>query len=401
MVSTPNAPFDRLMPKPRILIFASYYLPGYKAGGPIRSLVNLIERFEPDYEFLVVCRDRDLGDAVPFDLARDNTWVTVGAAKVRYLSKCQRTLKALRGLIQEVSPDVLYLNSFLDPDFTVKPLVLRRLGLLPEKMGIVVASRGEFAQGALALKPHKKKVFMHTAKWTGLYRNLVWQASSEFEAHDIQQWAGDKADIRIASDLQPVAATAGNGGKDKEVGQLRVVCVARVARNKNIDGALRMLRQVKAEVVFDLYGPSEDKLYWQECLALVAALPPNIRFSYHGQLPHEELSLALPRYDLFFMPTHGENFGHAILEALTAGLPILISDLTPWRQLTAQGIGWDLPLDAPQQFQAVLEQCAAMDAAQYAVLSEKVRRYVAGNASDREAIAANRSLFEQVLMKSG
>ena len=396
-----NGASVRPMPKPRILIFASYYLPGFKAGGPIRSLVNLIERFEPEYEFLVVCRDRDLGDAAPFDLARGETWVTVGAARVRYLSKSERTLSTLRGLIKAVCPDVLYLNSFLDPDFTVKPLILHRLGLLPKKTGVVVASRGELAQGALALKPYKKKLFMRAAKWTSLYRNLVWQASSEFEAHDIRQWTGDAADIQIASDLQPGAATAANSTKDKKIGKLRIVCVARVARNKNIDGALRILKQVKADVAFDLYGPSEDKQYWHECLDLVAELPPNIKFSYCGQLPHEELSLALPRYDLFFLPTHGENFGHAILEALTAGLPILISDLTPWRQLAEQGIGWDLPLDAPQQFQAVLEQCAAMDAAEYTVLSERVCNYVAENAKDQNAIAANRSLFQQALVKSG
>ena len=389
------------MTKPKILIFCSYYLPGFKAGGPIRSLANLIERFESEYQFLVACRDRDLGDVTPFDFARDDVWVTVGTTMVRYLSDSGRTFKMLRRLIHEVNPEVLYLNSFLDPDFTVKPLMLHRLGLLPKITGVIVAPRGEFAQGALAIKPNKKKLFMYGAKWIGLYRNLIWQASSEFEAHDIRQWAGDKAHIQIASDLQPGTATTGNCTKDKRVGKLRIVCVARVARNKNIDGALRILKQVKADIEFDLYGPSEDKRYWQACQELIADLPSNIRFSYRGQLPHAELSLALLRYDLFFLPTHGENFGHAILEALTAGLPVLISDVTPWRQLAEKGIGWDLSLDAPHLFQMVLEQCAAMDAEQYANLSEKVCSYMADNAKDQNAIAANRNLFELALVKSG
>ncbi|MES2365060.1 MAG: glycosyltransferase family 4 protein [Pseudomonadota bacterium] len=389
------------MSKPKILIFSGYYLPGYKAGGPIRSLVNLIERFDAEYEFLVICRDRDLGDTEPYDFARDDVWLSVGPAKVRYLSHRGCTFKALHGLIREIKPDVLYLNSFLDPDFTIKPLILLRLGLLSKTLGVVVASRGEFAQGALAIKPYKKKLFMHAAKWTGLYRNLVWQASSEFEAQDIRLWTGNDADIRIASDLQPEVATTANCTKDKKIGKLRIVCVARVARNKNIDGALRILKQVKADIEFDLYGPSEDQRYWLECQELATDLPPNIRFSYQGQLPHEELSLALLRYDLFFLPTHGENFGHAILEALTAGLPVLISDATPWRHLAEKGIGWDLPLDAPHQYLRVLEECAAMDAAQYSMLSEKVCRYAAENANDQNAIVANRSLFELALVKSG
>ena len=45
------------------------------------------------------------------------------------------------------------------------------------------------------------------------------------------------------------------------------------------------------------------------------------------------------------LPTHGESFGHIIVEAWAAGCPVLISDRTPWRELREQGVGWDVPLD--------------------------------------------------------
>lgn len=40
-----------LKERPVILSFASYYLPGYKAGGPIRTLENLVENFSDEFDF--------------------------------------------------------------------------------------------------------------------------------------------------------------------------------------------------------------------------------------------------------------------------------------------------------------------------------------------------------------
>ena len=43
---------------------------------------------------------------------------------------------------------------------------------------------------------------------------------------------------------------------------------------------------------------------------------------------------------LFLLPSHTENFGLVIAEALTAGVPVLTTDTTPWRTLTQHNAGW-------------------------------------------------------------
>ena len=55
----------------------------------------------------------------------------------------------------------------------------------------------------------------------------------------------------------------------------------------------------------------------------------------------------LGKHHVFLFPTLGENFGQVILEAMTAGCAILISDATPWRGLQEKGYGWELPLAQP------------------------------------------------------
>jgi glycosyltransferase involved in cell wall biosynthesis len=158
-----------------------------------------------------------------------------------------------------------------------------------------------------------------------------------------------------------------------------------------------MLRGLKGDVVFDIYGPLEDGDYWKKCQAIAGSLPRSVQVNYRGTIGHDEVAGVYSRYDLFLFPTHGENFGHVIIEALVAGCPILISDQTPWRGLQNLGVGWDLPLDRPERFTAVLQQCVDMGKDDMRALSQRARAYGLQNAADPEKVRQNRRLFTVAL----
>lgn len=379
---------------PTILTFVAWYLPGFKAGGPLQSIANLVDRLGDEFTFRIVTGDRDTGDTKPYPDIRPGTWQQVGKAQVCYLSPELQRLRPIARLLQDTPHDVLYLNSFFTPRFTTLPLLARRLGLAP-RCPTVIAPRGEFSEGALALKTRKKRVFMAASRATGLHSGLTWQASTEHEAADIRRTMGPVApDIRVASDLPRRVPPTAQMAQRNPGEPLRVVFLSRISPKKNLLFALEVLAQVRVPVTFSIYGPKGDADYWHRCEKAMNALPPNVCAEHCGPVDPAQVIPTLRAHDLFFLPTLGENYGHVIAEAFQAGLPVLLSDQTPWRGLDATGLGCDLPLGQKEAFVRYIEEIAGHSPEKTKAMKQRVAERAAQIADVTADLMANRRLFE-------
>lgn len=377
-----------------ILVFVAYYLPGYKAGGPIRTIDNMVDRLSDYFTFKIITLDRDLGDITPYPGIKQNTWNQVGKAMVYYLKPTSISWKNFKRLMKDTSCDLIYLNSFFSWNFTIKPLILRKIGVINKKTPIILAPRGEFSLGAIHLKSFKKKIFLLFSKVFGLYNDIIWQASSEFEKEDIKRVMGKNKEILIA----PVIPSLFNEGNVdllgfKSSGYLKCVFISRISPKKNLKYALELLKNVNGQVEYNIYGPIEDKNYWNECLSIIKSLPENITVTYQGVLAHQDVFKVFTKHHLFLFPTLGENFGHVIIESLTAGCPVIISDQTPWRDLEKEGAGWDLPLGKSELFQKAIQQCINMDKNEFRLLSRNAKKYGINRSNNDKILEANRNLF--------
>ena len=119
-----------------------------------------------------------------------------------------------------------------------------------------------------------------------------------------------------------------------------------------------------------------------------------MRVEDHGPVPAERVFAILRQHHLFLFPSLGESFGHVILESLQARCPVLISDRTFFRGLTEERGGWDLPLDRPEAFQAVLRRCVAMDDDEFQRISARAGKLAASVAHDPQAIDQNRQVLQ-------
>lgn len=384
--------------KSKILIFVGGYLPGYRFGGPLQSIANLVDRLGDEFDFRIVTADRDLGSTAPYPDIVPQQWHSVGRAQVLYLAPAERRLAIISRILRETPHDALYLNSFFNPHFSTLPLMARRMGRSPSTARVILAPRGEFAPGALQIKPSRKRIFLAMSRLAALHRNLIWQASTQREASDIRRAIGSE-NIVCATDLprQPAPLLA---RRPRSAGEpLRIVFLSRISPMKNLLYALEVLSEVKAPVVFTIHGPREDGEYWQDCAAAISKMPPNVEIIDGGPVQPADVVPVLAQHDLFFLPTQGENYGHVIGEALEAGLRILISDRTPWRNLAADDVGDDLPLEAPSAFVRAIEQAAARSDRIEA--AERSYAFLAKAFDVADTLEANRMLLASTLPRRG
>ena len=405
--------------KARILVLAPTYTPAIVGAGPVRSIEGIVHHLHKEFDFKIITRDRDFGDAAPFATVRVDDWQQVGEADVFYASPASLAPRALRRLLNGLDYDLLYLNSFFLPGLSILPLVLRRFGLI-KKRPVILASHGEFSPGAIGLKHTKKRCFLLMAKLLGLHKNIVWHATSELEAEDIRKWfpplrtVGHNSDrmlvaeyLRVAVDSnEAVASKIEPQRSEKKKGSLKIVFLSRISPKKNLDYALKLLSRLTGKVTFDIYGPVDavkDGAYWLQCQRLMEEMPKTVAVTYKGVVEPSSVLGVFSKYDIFLLPTLGENFGHVFAEALFIGCPILVSDQTPWRNLKEKHAGWDLPLEQPDAFVEVLEKLLDMDAGEYAELSEGARRLgrlALATMNSTEKIQQSRELFSYGVLLS-
>lgn len=374
----------------KILLFTGFYFPGFKGGGPIKTIQNMVHSLGGDLSFNIFTLDRDLGDSVSYTGILPNTWQAIHNAKIFYTAPGIKCILNAWKVIRFSQPAVINLNSFFSLYFSIIPLLFSKINC--PQVPVLIGPRGEFSQGALKLKYTKKRIFIWFAINTGLYSHVIWHASTEHEADDIRRVIGQNARIRIATDIAcPVESIQLSMRLPNS--PLRIIFISRISPMKNLLGAIGCLQNVKVPVVFDVYGPTEDSAYWSECQVAIKNLPATVNFKYMGALFPAQVPDVLSKYDLFLLPTLGENFGHAIAEALGVGLPVLISDKTPWRDLNQKLLGWDLPLNKPSRFVECIEDCYHKPVDEYNAWRLSIRKWALMNIGNAEDVDQSKRLF--------
>ncbi|MFI5931858.1 glycosyltransferase [Actinoplanes sp. NPDC051494] len=332
--------------------------PGFRAGGPIKSVAHILDGTSEDVDVTLITRDRDLGDKKPY-AGLSGRWVKRNHADIFYLNiRSPRQWLSIGRFLRASPPDLIYINSLFTPTFSVLPVLAARTRMFRPRR-LLVAPRGELSPGALELKSAKKLLFLKAWRRVLAGMPVTWHASTTMEAADIERnFPG--ATILVNQDqsgLPKVADVPRQRG-----GHARFVFVSRISPKKNLKSALVALQKVRNRVDYDIYGPIEDKRYWNECQEMIDNLPANVTVEYKGHLAPDEVRATFAQYDAFLFPTHGENFGHVIAESLSVSCPVICSDQTPWTQLLREGAGWVTDDNAGNELSGILERLTAADA---------------------------------------
>ena len=221
--------------------------------------------------------------------------------------------------------DIIILNSMFGKTNRMHVYRLARC-----KAKVIVIPRGELSVASMSNRRKMKAVYLYLVRFLGVYKNVNWVATSEEELRRIKCWFR-KAQVDIIPNLMEIPSAI-----DQSRDTRRGLCsIGRLELKKNQTWLENLNREI------DIIGhksPREES-YWSNILR-------SSRLSYLGNTAPEEINNVYRKYAINLLPTLNENFGHVIVESILNGLPVIVSENTPWTVIiNKNGFGKSLPLN--------------------------------------------------------
>jgi glycosyltransferase involved in cell wall biosynthesis len=204
---------------------------------------------------------------------------------------------------------------------------------------LVTSPRGTLSAWALSRSPRVKKLLWPLQR-RALARADMLHATSEVEYQEIRSlgFTAPVAIIPNGIDLPLTQADVESGvGSD----QRTLLFLSRIHPTKGLDRLLRAWVQLQArhgEWRLVIAGTGEPA-HVREVRDLATALDAH-RVEFPGPQYGDAKGAAYRNADLFVLPTHSENFGMVVAEALAYGCPAIVSFGAPWSGLKTENCGW-------------------------------------------------------------
>ena len=359
--------------KKKILIVMGGFFPGKKLGGPPVSVDNFCSLMD-NYACYIVTKNHDMNEKQPYSNIEDG-WNSFKNYRVMYLPDTKYNIREFRRVILEVAPDIIYLQGLFQ-SCVIPMLVLAKKNTI----ATLLAPRGELCAGAFK-KKYKKMPYIMFLRICRLTKGTHFQATSDEELHAIEKHLRIKnSNIHFLTNIPSFGNSEcfSNGmtfACKKRQGHARIIFLSRLVRKKNLHYLLLNLREITGNIELAIYGTKEDMEYWNECEKIIKSLPSNIHVSYKGNANHAEVHNIFSEYDAFVFPTQSENYGHVIVESISSGTPVIISDQTPWSDAADAGAGWVIPLNKEEDFVRAINDLINFNADEMASMREQTIKY--------------------------
>lgn len=244
---------------------------------------------------------------------------------------------------------------------------------------LVVSPRGMLSPAALAFSSARKRAVWALLQGPVVRRAACLHATSDQEYAELRAF-GLRHPIAVIPngiDLPQELPASTAGTPANAAGERIVLSLGRLHPKKGLETLLRAWAAVeKAHPGWrlSLIGPGEDR-YVGELRSLARNLCPG-RVSFGGAVYGAAKWNAYRAADLFVLPSLNENFGLTIAEALAAGIPVIATTGTPWRQLETEGCGWWVET-APGPLAAALTSAMRMPRSALCEMGRKGRAWIA------------------------
>ncbi len=201
-----------------------------------------------------------------------------------------------------------------------------------------------------APRKRAKRLFEHAAHLLRP-RDTILHVTSEAEAAQSTQHLG-QIETALIPNCVDIPANTRNRLDD---GTLRLIYLGRLHPKKGLDHLIAAMKRLPSNTYLDIYGTG-DADYVDQLIHETTSVP-HIRL--RGHVEGAAKAQAFANADLFVLPSHSENFGIAVAEALAHGVPTITTTGTPWAALDRQGCGRCISLGRDDLAGVIMEMARA------------------------------------------
>jgi len=145
------------------------------------------------------------------------------------------------------------------------------------------------------------------------------------------------------------------------------LCLSRIHPVKGLLNLVQAWASVRPQGWQVVLAGADADGYRAELEAAIYSCRLNADFQSIGPVDGEKKWQLYRSADLFVLPSHTENFGLAVAEALASGVPVITTRATPWAELPEHGCGWWIDVGAPSLAAALREATALTDEERHAM----------------------------------
>jgi glycosyltransferase involved in cell wall biosynthesis len=309
---------NKLFIKSKVLIL-TYYPIGYERGGGISIAMDNLQISLQDH--LELSNYYFKKDSI-FD-------------SFNYLFK-------LFKLIIKCRFDYIYINGLFSFFTSILPISL----FFFSKAKLIISIRGMLKPSAL--KKNIFKLIIIKLESILLKKNTVLHVTDEVELLESKLYFN--LSHKVILDFPP-AQYQYFPNKNKILNTLSIVYLGRIDDIKNLLQLLQILKKDFYDknyygIKLNIIGHVNNQYYWDKCSKIISQIndEERLKINYFGFLRKDKINKIFQDSHILISLTKGENFGYTILEALSFGLPVIISNNTPFDNFEEKGIGYIVDL---------------------------------------------------------
>lgn len=321
----------------RILCVTSYYKPAYVYGGPVKSVAAVCEALARAGQAVTVFTTNANG---PGQVLREpvDRAVEINGVEVNYYPVRQRAARYVLFYAPQLGEacakrvrefDVVYVNgTWTYPMYAAGTWAHRR------RVPYVVSPRGSFMAWSMTQRALKKRLYLALIERRLVNRAAVIVCTTNLEREQLKRW-GFEPDVVVAPNgldgrayehLPERGALRGALGIRSEASVS--LFVGRLHPMKRLDLVIDAFARVVAtgaDAHLVIVGPGGDGVR-RALTSQVAEFGLGGRVHLMGLLTGRELLQAYSDADMLVLLSHRENFGMVVVEAMAAGLPVLLTE---------------------------------------------------------------------------